>query len=217
MTAIEQVLADARMLYDFHTFDSGPQRADVILALGSHDLRVADRAAEVVLGAEAPLLVCTGASGKVTTGLFGASTEAEVYASRCRDLGVAEEQILIEKESSNTGENFTLSRTLLERRGQQVETGIIVCKPYMAKRAWATAMKQWPLREWYLRPPEIRFEDYPSEETPRDRMINLMVGDLQRLWVFAERGFQVPVEVPPPILAAWHRLRSAGFDQFLVA
>ena len=47
-------------------------------------------------------------------------------------------------------------------------------------------------------------------------MVNLMVGDLQRLDVYAEQGFQVPQEIPDEVWAAWQELVDAGFDQFVI-
>ena len=43
-----------------------------------------------------------------------------------------------------------------------------------------------------------------------------MVGDLQRLRVYAEKGFQAPVEVPDEIWAAYERLVAAGYDQYVI-
>ena len=46
--------------------------------------------------------------------------------------------------------------------------------------------------------------------------ISLMVGDLQRLRVYAEMGFQAPVEVPDEIWSAYDRLVAAGYDQYVI-
>ena len=43
-----------------------------------------------------------------------------------------------------------------------------------------------------------------------------MVGDLQRLRVYAERGFQVPVEVPEQIWETYERLARAGYDRYVL-
>src|SRR5215471_20025935 len=41
--------SDIVTLWNFHVMDSGTVAADTLLVLGSHDLRVADRAAELYL------------------------------------------------------------------------------------------------------------------------------------------------------------------------
>jgi hypothetical protein len=43
-----------------------------------------------------------------------------------------------------------------------------------------------------------------------------MVGDLQRLSVYAEKGYQVPVSVPDDVWAAYDRLVAAGFDSQVI-
>lgn len=195
--------------------DSGEVAAEFILAAGSHDIRVADRAAELYLSGAAPVIVCSGGFGKVTGGIWN-RPEGEVFAERCLDVGVPEEAVLIEGYASNSGENFTLSRDVLRDAGLAPKYGIIVSKPYMSRRAWATGSKQWPLDYWFVRPPKISFDDYPTEDTPLYRMINLMVGDLQRLDVYAKQGFQVAVDVPADVWAAYDRLVADGFDQFVI-
>jgi uncharacterized SAM-binding protein YcdF (DUF218 family) len=211
----DQVVADARLLYEFHSMDSGPVTSDFILVAGSHDLRVADRAAELWLEQAAPLIVCSGGAGKVTSHEWS-RPEGVVFAERCVNLGVDPECVIAEQEASNTGENFTKTRDLLSERGLQADTGIIVSKTYMARRAWATGSQQWPMKQWFVRPPAIDFEDYPTDDTPFERMVNLMVGDLQRLEVYATSGFQVPVEVPDALWSAYERLVNAGYDEFVI-
>ena len=53
-----------------------------------------------------------------------------------------------------------------------------------------------------------------SPATPLESMIQLMVGDLQRLRVYAEKGFQVPVEVPEEIWQANERLIRDGYSMY---
>ena len=193
------MISDAELIYNFLSSPGPvPDKADVIIALGTYDLRVADYAAEVFLSGRAPLLICSGGLGKLTSSLF---------------TGVPSEDILIEAASTNTGENFRFSRELLSERGISPSTGIAVCKPYMAKRAWATGTKQWPEVTWSVMTQPLSLEEYGTDDTT----IALMVGDLQRLRVYAEKGFQAPVEVPDEIWSAYERLVAAGYDQYVIA
>lgn len=210
------VLQDARSIFDFlsdHHKEAG--RADILLIPGSHDLRVADHAAKCFLAGRANWLVCSGGYGKITAGRFQ-QTEAELFAARCLQLGVPADRLLLEKRASNTGENFTLSKELLEEQGIHPATGLIVCKPYMAKRAWATGAKQWPQVSWTVDAAPISFEEHQDTEGGYQQLVELMVGDLQRLWVYAEQGFQVAVPVPGQVKEAWERLVQAGFDRYVI-
>lgn len=216
MNLTEEIMNDAKKVYLFHaSFSKEPVRSDLILAAGSHDLRVPEYAAHLFLQGWAPLIVCSGGFGKVTDGLFK-EPEGVLFAQRCRQLGVPEEAILVEKEARNTGENFTLSRRLVEQKGLQVKTGIIVCKPYMAARAWATAAKQWDDVSWIVCAPPLPFESYCGEDMDAEQEIQLLTGDLQRLWVYAELGYQVPVEVPADVRQAFGRLAKAGFNRYSI-
>jgi uncharacterized SAM-binding protein YcdF (DUF218 family) len=212
----QPILDDIRTLWDFHVIDDGPVKADMLLVLGSHDMRVADRAAELyVIEHAAPLVVATGGAGKVTSAEW-ARSEGEIYADKMETNGVPRGAILIESEAANTGDNFEFSKKLLAASRRDVTSGIVVSKPYMARRSLAVGLKKWPEIKWYVRPPRIPLFEYPNDEVPLERMINLMVGDLQRLKVYAEKGFQVPVEIPEQVWKAYERLADAGFDEFAI-
>jgi uncharacterized SAM-binding protein YcdF (DUF218 family) len=212
----QSVLDDVKILWDFHVIDDGPVKADALLVLGSHDMRVADRAAELYISERAaPLIIATGGAGKVTSAEWE-RPEGEVYAQRMERNGVPKIAILVESKAANTGDNFEFSKELLTITHHIITSGIVVSKPYMARRSMAVGMKKWSEVKWYVRPPQISLLDYPNDEVPLERMINLMVGDLQRLKVYAEKGFQVPVEIPNQVWGAYGRLVKAGFDKFVL-
>lgn len=216
MRTDKDILRDAELLYRFHA-DCGeaPAKADLIVAAGSHDLRVPRHAAELFLNGTAPWLMCCGGLGKITEGLF-TEAEAVLFAQECRKLGVPGERILIEDRSSNTGENFRFGREVLLQSGIPVESAVIVCKPYMSKRCLATARKQWPELTWSVNAPKIPFARYAGADCPLKQEIELMTGDLQRLRVYAEKGYQVPVEIPQEVWQAYERLVDDGFDRYVI-
>lgn len=216
MRAWEKTVEDAGELYRFLSQQApAPEKADLILALGSHDVEVADHAARLYLAGQAPRLVCTGGLGKMTGGVWS-QPEAVVFAQRCEALGVPRSAILTEPRSTNTGENFTFTRALLEGMGLAPRTGVIVCKPYMALRAWATGTCQWSQVDWYVRAPEIAFEDYFGPQRPLERDLPVMVGDFQRLTVYAQKGYQAPVPVPDGLWDVYRRLVADGYDRFVI-
>ncbi len=55
--------------------------------------------------------------------------------------------ILIEKNSTNTGENVQFTRKLLAEHGLDPQKFIVVQKPYMERRAFATFLRYWPEKE----------------------------------------------------------------------
>lgn len=211
-----QVLKDAELLYDFLSVCPAlPDKADLILATGSHDCRGADHAAALYLRGLAPLIVCTGGFGKMTEGLFS-KPEAEMFAERCLLAGVPETAIITECRSSNTGENFTFTREKLASLGIVPKLAIATSKPYMARRVWATGTKQWPEVRWITSVPPLSFAEYVTPPVTPESTIELMVGDLQRLRVYEEKGFQAHVDVPAPVWEAYQRLADAGFDRYVI-
>jgi uncharacterized SAM-binding protein YcdF (DUF218 family) len=204
----------ARTLWDYHRLGHALRRSDCVLVLGSHDTRVAERGAELFLEGWAPLLVMCGDRGALTRTLWD-RPEAEIFADVAAARGVPRERILIEDRSTNTGENVRFARRLLAERGFLPATAIAVQKPYMERRTWATFRKQWPEIDLVVTSPRLDYDAYPSAEIARDDVIQIMVGDLQRIRLYAERGYQIPQEIPAPVLQAYERLVAAGYDRRL--
>ena len=206
---------DARVLYDFlSAAPPAPERADMILVLGNHELRVPEYAAALYHRGAAPLVVCSGGFGKLTAARW-TEPEAVVFARRCEELGVPPERLRRETRSTNTGENFLFTRAMLEAEGLRPQSGLLVTKPYMAKRALATALLRWPELSWAVGTPAVAFEDY-FPGGPGEEELAVMVGDLQRLRVYPALGFQAPVEVPEALWAVYERLAADGFDSHVI-
>jgi len=211
----EQILAFAQTLWDYHHMNMPLEPADVILVMGSHDLRVGEYGARLWLEGWAPWLLLSGGLGNLTRRIWD-EPEAKKFAFIAREIGVPDERILVEDCSTNTGENVLFSRALLEERGISANTFLLVQKPYMERRAYATFRKLWPEKAVRVSSPPIPFRDYFSPETPFEVVINVMVGDLQRILLYPAKGFQVPQQVPPEVLAAYEALIAAGYDQHLI-
>ena len=151
----------------------------------------------------------------MTTGVFKKS-EAEIFADIAKSKGVPEDKILIENKSTNTGENVQFTKQLLKDKGLDFTSFILVQKPYMERRTYATFRKVWPEKEFIVTSPQVSFEDYPNDEIPKEKVINIMVGDLQRIKVNPEKGFQIPQEIPQEVWEAYEKLVDAGFTQHLI-
>ena len=205
----------AQILWDYHNMHHTLVPSDCILVLGSHDQRVARRGAELYLDGFAPLLVFSGGLGRLTKALWQ-ETEADLFARIAVELGVPREAILIENRSTNTGENILFSRQLLDANGLMPQKFIVVQKPYMERRSYATFKKQWPDKELQVTSPQLSFAAYPTDDISLERVINIMVGDLQRIKLYPEKGFQIYQEIPRVVWEAYELLVSMGYDQQLV-
>lgn len=205
----------ARIVWDYHLMRQTVEPSDVIVVQGSHDLRVAERGAELYLGGYAPSIVFSGGLGNLTRDVWD-EPEAVKFARVARGMGVPDEAILVESRSTNTGENVRFTRELLEARGLDPESFILVQKPYMERRTYATFKRVWPEKRAVVTSPQIAFDDYANDEIPLEKVIHIMVGDLQRIERYPDRGFQIPMPIPEEVWAAYERLVALGFTGNLV-
>jgi uncharacterized SAM-binding protein YcdF (DUF218 family) len=211
----EETIALAQILWDYHHVNNALEKSGCILVLGSHDTRVAERGAELFLEGWAPLLIFSGGLGRLTDGVWK-ETEADKFAAIAIDKGVPAHAILIENKSTNTGENIIFTKALLKEKNFDPESYIVVQKPYMERRSFATFKKHWPDKKLFVTSPQISFQQYSTEDIPLERVINIMVGDLQRIKVYAEKGFQVYQQIPPGVWNAYEHLVALGFDKQLI-
>ena len=214
----ERVRRLAQTIWDYHHMHHALEPADAILVLCSHDTAVADRGAELFLDGWAPLLIFAGGQGAITRRLWS-EPEADRFARIAVERGVPATSILIENRSTNTGENVDFTRRLLAERGLDPATFILVQKPYMERRSYATFMKRWPEKRALVTSPQVPFEAYLARYsndalTERD-VIGIMVGDLQRIRDYPARGFQIPQEIPPDVWDAFEQLVALGYDSHL--
>ena len=205
----------SQIIWDYHHLNHQLEKSDLILALGSNDLRVAERAADLYLQGWAPRLMFSGNVGALTRGKF-AKPEAETFADIAIAKGVPRSAILTEPESTNTGENIAFSRRVLAEHGPDPETIILVQKPYMERRTYATFMKNWPGKQLIVTSPPSEWASYPTAELPRDLVINIMVGDLQRIRDYPAKGFQIEQEIPAEVWQAYEQLIALGYDKHLI-
>jgi len=207
--------AFARVLWDYHHVNHTLERADVIIVLGSHDTRVAQRGAALLLDGWAPWILFSGNLGALTRGIW-TRPEAEIFADVAVGMGVPRERILIEARSGNTGENVDLSRRLLQERGLDPRVAIAVQKPYMERRTYATFRQRWPELRALVTSPLIDFDAYPNDQITKDEVIHIMVGDLQRILLYAEKGWQIPQNVPADVMRAYEGLVAAGYTRRII-
>lgn len=215
----EEVDKLAKKIWDYMRIDEKLEKADCILVLGTHDTRIAERGAQLFLEGWAPWIIFSGGYGKLTSSVFD-KTEAEKFAEVAAGMGVPKEKILIETQSDNTGGNILLTKKMLEDKRIPHKKIIVVDKPYKTRRTSAAMRKLWPEQKFIITTSPLSFEDYfngyPREGVSRDEAISILVGDLQRMKVYSEKGFQIAEEIPPDVRDAYGRLVDAGYKKYLV-
>jgi uncharacterized SAM-binding protein YcdF (DUF218 family) len=209
----------AEKIWLYHRMDHSIEEADAILVLCSHDEVVAERGAQLFFEGWAPLLIFSGGLGSITKKMW-TEPEADRFAKIAIGMGVPREKLIIENQSTNTGENILFTKQIMATLQIDLRKVIIVQKPYMERRSYATTRKFWPEIEVRVTSPQMRFAEYLSKysnhELTPDDVVGIMVGDLQRMRLYPEKGFQIHQEIPNDVWAAYEDLVKAGYTKYLI-
>jgi len=210
---------NAKIIWEYMRMNTPLEKADAIFVLCSHDTRVANRAADLFNDGYAPWVIVSGGAGKLTQDLFN-KPEAEVFKDILLQADVPEDRIIIEPNSANTGENVRFTYELLGKLGMTFDSFILVQKPYMERRTYSTFKKQWPdtSTKITVTSPAMSYEDYMiNSAINKDFVVNVMVGDLQRIREYPKLGFQIEQDIPNEVWQAYEDLVAAGFDKHLMS
>lgn len=216
----EPLFESCSTIWEYMQLKQSVTTADVIIALGSNDLRVAEYAAQLMKKNIASVLVCSGGVAHQDDLLATdwAETEAEKFSSIAQKAGVEKDKILLEKEATNTAENIQNSIKLLESEGLACKKLLLVQKPYMERRTIATAdmVLDKSSHSYFVTSPSKPFGDYYSSDLEAKTNINIMLGDLHRIARYPSKGFMSVQEIPNEVVTAFNLLVSEGFDKHLL-
>lgn len=212
-------LPHLQILWDYLCLNQPPQKADCIVGFGSFDDSIATRAAQLYLEGYAPKILFTGGLGRCTEGRFSES-EAARFAKVARSLGVPAQDILLEDKSTNTKENIEFTRELLEQTHTPHAAILGVHKPYMERRITAAMGVYWPSLNFFVTSPIMDIPQYlegaDHQGLPRKEAISVIVGDFQRIELYAALGYQLPQVIPASCWEAYRALVCMGYDTQLV-
>lgn len=208
-----------KKLWDYMCLGQQPRKADCIIGFGCYNEDVARRAAQLYREGYAPWVVFTGGLGRNTASMWS-SSEASRFGKIALEAGVPETALILEEQSTNTGENFRFTRLLLEQRGIRADRVLAVQKPYMERRLLGAFPVYWPEAEFTVTSWQQSYEEYVAGvcrwgRTEEDT-IHMIVGDVQRIWVYAGKGYQIPQQVPESVREAWDELVSRGYTRQII-
>ena len=208
------VLAPLQVIWDYMRRPSPLQPCDCIVGFGNFNGDIALRAAELYHAGLAPKVLFTGGLGRNTLGRMS-GTEAERFARIAVEAGVPAWDILLEKRSTNTAENILFTRRLLEEQGLRATRLLGVHQPFMERRIWAAFQVHWPQVELLTTSPQVTIPEYLASAVrqglPEQDAIDVIVGDFQRMKLYAEKGYQIPQEIPDECWAAFEQLVAMGY------
>jgi len=243
-------LADINQLAEFLALDqtggatpnqmarSEPQ---LLILLGNAILPVAERAFTALSRGAVEKILIAGGIGHSTDLLYqavkghadyhvigtaGRSEAAILHDIAVQFFAIAPQQLLLETESTNCGDNATQARRVLEQTGAPAARIVLAQDPLMQRRSDASFRKVWEDR------PEVQFINWPTfipQLAQRDgglvyqgetdaslwswpRFASLLLGEIPRLRNTPQgygprgKGFIAAVEIPPQIEAAYVRI-----------
>lgn len=209
----------AKIIYEYMLMHQDLIPMDAIIALGANDIRVADRAYEVWKDGFAPIIICTGGKAHENdiNNTGWEKSEAEMFEDRLLSLGVPRKNIFLEKDAQSTGDNVKNVKKLLAEEDLQLNNFIVVGKPWNERRAYTTFKKQWPEVNIIMTSPQLSYNEYINTgEVPKDVLLNVMVGDFQRIKEYPKLGFQIEQEIPEYVWEAYEKLVQIGYTKYLI-
>ena len=214
----------AQKIWDYMLLGRPLEVADIIIILGCGDESVAEHGASLYQSGYADLVLIAGGVGpknrKLSSGVWTEPTEAEHFAKIVLRKGVPADKMLIEKRSTNTGENLAYSHELLKNKGVIPKSLIFIHKPHMERRILATIKKQWPDQQARIQVSShpYTYEEYTAKNGARtkEEEINSIVGSLQRMREYPKLGYQVSQEIPEGVWRAYEFLVREGYDKRLL-
>ena len=213
-----EFLEPLQVLWDYLGMHQTPTKADCIVGFGNFNTDIACRAAELYHQGYGPKILFTGGLGRNTTRLF-TEPEAVRFAKVAMECGVPEQDIILEDRSTNTKENIDFMREIFETRGIPHDHVLGVHQPFMERRICAALGVYWPQLNFSVTSPQVTIPEY-LESAKRHGMteeasISVIVGDFQRMDLYAKLGYQVPQEIPEEAWEAYRKLIAMGYDKQL--
>ena len=211
-------LKPLEVIWDYLGMHQEPRKADVIVGFGNFNTDIAVRAAELYHAGFAPKILFTGGLGRNTKSLFP-EPEAVKFARVAMECGVPEEDIILEDKSTNTKENIDFMREIFEKQGIPHDHVLGVHQPFMERRICAALGVYWPELNFSVTSPQVTIPEYlrraAEQGMTENASVSVIVGDFQRMDLYAKLGYQVPQEIPEEAWEAFRILVAMGYDKQL--
>jgi len=207
-----------QVIWDYLCLNESLEKADCIVGFGNFNTDIARRAAELYHAGYAPRVLFTGGLGRNTEGLLP-EPEAVRFAKTAMECGVPECDIILEPNSANTKENILFTREKLEAMGLPHGRILGVHQPFMERRIKAAMGVYWPELAFQVTSPRVTIPEYleaaKRQGVSHDASVSVIVGDFQRMDLYAKLGYQLPQHIPEEAWKAFHELVEMGYDKQL--
>jgi len=211
------VRTQAEMVFDWLRADDPiPPQADAAMGFGHFDLRVPRLCGELLSAQTCRRLLFTGGIGAGTGRLPGAEADSFFGVLQAEFPRLSAADCLVENRSTNTAENIRFSRDLAQSRGLPwtfgagIKTAILVAHAVRLRRVRQTWLQlASEVRIAAIAPATDYATDFGLHQEQQASLIAQIVGEVERLMAYAEKGWIAPVAIPPDIFRAWLHLKTA--------
>ena len=213
-----EFLQPLQTLWDYLCLGQPLEQADCIVGFGNFNTDIASRAAQLYHQGYAPKILFTGGLGRNTLGILP-EPEALRFARVAMEHGVPEADIILEDASTNTAENIRFTRQKLEALGLPHGRILGVHQPFMERRIKAAMGVYWPENDFRVTSPQVTIPQYLEAASRQgvspNASVSVIVGDFQRMDLYAKLGYQLPQHIPQEAWEAFHTLVEMGYDKQL--
>ena len=211
-------LKPLQVIWDYLCLNEPLEQADCIVGFGNFNTDIARRAAELYHAGWAPKVLFTGGLGRNTEGLLP-EPEAVRFAKVAMECGVPEKDIILEDRSTNTKENILFTREKLETLDIPHDRILGVHQPFMERRIKAAMGVYWPELDFRVTSPQVTIPEYleaaKRQGVTENASVSVIVGDFQRIDLYAKLGYQLPQHIPDTAWKAFYELVDMGYDKQL--
>lgn len=204
-------LPPSQLLYQFlrGPVCTSPEPADTVIGFGHFDLRIARHCGDLFRQGRAKRIIFTGGLGAGSADL--SQPEAKAFAAELARTHpeIPTTQILLESTSTNTGENVQNTLQAAAERNWPLDRVILVATPFRQRRVMQTWRQRAPRSQGQSSPPSSSLDiDIALFATKNEVLLHQLPGELDRLTLYASRGWIAPVPIPDDVHQAAITLRS---------
>jgi uncharacterized SAM-binding protein YcdF (DUF218 family) len=160
-------------------------------------------------------VVFTGANAPTTVERFP-NGEAVHFRRIAMENGVPDNAILMEPRATNTVENIQFTQDVLSAHGMKPKSVLLISRPYQQRRAREITKQHWPDVDVVCTGAQHDLDTYVASIDDPRRVVDMLVGDTQRLDLQGKSGEIAPQEIPQDVRDAFEHLVEAGYTSRLI-
>ena len=189
----------SKKLYNFLIPTDKKVKADLIIGFGHFDLRIPEQCATLFNEGFSPRILFTGGVGAGSADFE--NPEAVEFLTHVKNKypNIDADNIMIEKESTNTGDNLKFSIDILKEKGifESINKIILVATPTRQLRVFLTVKKYFPNATLINLPPSSSFEfDMQMNKKIGINFQEHLVGELERITKYPKMGYACSIAIP---------------------